>query len=47
MTGVAFLAGFIGVASGGGSVALNLAFTGAILLVWAWMSAVSVHLYRR
>jgi hypothetical membrane protein len=47
VTGVAFLAGFIAVASGGGSVVLNLAFTGAILLVWAWMSVVSVHLYRR
>lgn len=47
VTGVAFLAGFIGVASGGGSVALNLAFTAAIVLVWIWMSAVSVHLYRR
>jgi hypothetical membrane protein len=47
VTGVAFLAGFAGVASGGGSAALNLAFTAAIVLVWAWMSAVAVHLYRR
>lgn len=46
VTGVAFLAGFVGVASGGGSIALNLAFTAAIMLVWAWMSVVSVHLYR-
>jgi hypothetical membrane protein len=47
VTGVAFLAGFIGVASSGGAVAMNLAFTGAIVLVWAWMSVVAVHLYRR
>jgi hypothetical protein len=47
VTGVAFLAGFAGVASGGGSVATNLAFTGAILLMWAWLAAVSLHLYRR
>jgi hypothetical membrane protein len=47
VTGVTFLTCFVGVASGGGSVALNLAFTAAIVLVWAWMSAASLHLYRR
>ena len=46
VAGVAFLAGFAGVASGGGSVPVNLAFTAAILLVWAWLSIVSVRLYR-
>ena len=45
-TGVVFLAGFAGVASGSASVAINLAFTGAVLLAWAWVSAVSVHYYR-
>lgn len=46
-TGVAFLAGFVGIASGGGRPALNVAFLVAVLLVWAWMSAVAVHFYRR
>jgi hypothetical protein len=45
-TGVVFLAGFLGVASGAGSVAANLAFTAAVLVAWAWISALSVHLYR-
>jgi hypothetical membrane protein len=45
-TGVVFLAGFAGVASGSASVAVNLAFTGAVLLAWAWVSAVSVDHYR-
>jgi hypothetical protein len=45
-TGVVFLAGFAGVASGAGNVAINLAFTAAVLLAWAWISAVSVHYYR-
>ena len=45
-TGVVFLAGFAGVASGSASVAINLAFTGAVLLAWAWVSAVSVRYYR-
>jgi hypothetical protein len=47
VTGVLFLAGFAGVASGGGSVWINLAFTAAVVLVCAWISAVAVHLYRR
>ncbi|GAA4572831.1 DUF998 domain-containing protein [Planotetraspora kaengkrachanensis] len=46
-TGVLFLAGFAGIASGGGSVWINLAFTAAIVLVCAWISAVALHLYRR
>jgi hypothetical membrane protein len=45
-TGVVFLAGFAGVASGAGSVATTLGFTAAVLLAWAWISAVSVHYYR-
>jgi hypothetical membrane protein len=46
-TGVGFLAGFAGVASGGGSAAINLTFTAAVVLAWAWVSALAVHLYRR
>lgn len=45
-TGVAFLAGFAGVASGGGSVASVVGFTAAVLLAWVWTAAVSVHYYR-
>jgi hypothetical membrane protein len=46
-TGVLFLAGFAGVASGAGGAATNLAFTAAVVLAWAWMSALAAHLYRR
>ena len=45
-TGVAFLAGFLCVASGAGSVAANLAFTAAVVLVFGWLAVVAVHLYR-
>jgi hypothetical protein len=45
-TGVVFLAGFVGVAAGAGNVAVNLAFTAAVLVAWVWVSAVSVHYYR-
>jgi hypothetical protein len=45
-TGVVFLAGFLCVASGAGSVAANLAFTGAVVLVFGWLAVVAVHLYR-
>lgn len=45
-TGVVFLAGFAAVASGGGSSAANLAFTAAVILVFAWTTAVSLELYR-
>ncbi|AVT39694.1 DUF998 domain-containing protein [Plantactinospora sp. BB1] len=46
-TGVLFLAGFLAMAAGGGAVWSNLAFTGAVVLAWAWVSAVAAHLYRR
>jgi Protein of unknown function (DUF998) len=45
-TGAVFLAAFVGVASGAGSVAVTLAFIAAVVLAWAWISAVSVHAYR-
>lgn len=45
-TGVVFLGGFLCVASGGGSVAANLLFTAAVILVFAWIAAVAVHTYR-
>jgi hypothetical protein len=47
VTGVAFLAAFAGVASGSGSAAVVLAFWAALILAWAWIGALSVHLYRQ
>lgn len=46
VTGVAFLGGFLIVASGRGSVSANLLFTGAVALVFAWVAAVAHHYYR-
>jgi hypothetical membrane protein len=46
-TGVAFLAGFAGVASGSGSQAVVLAFWAALILAWSWLAALAVHLHRR
>jgi hypothetical membrane protein len=45
-TGVLFLAGFAGIASGATTPALNLAFTAAVILAWVWLSTTSVHYYR-
>jgi len=47
VTGAVFLAGFAMVASSGGSEAGNLAFTAAVVAVWAWLSAVCADAYRR
>jgi hypothetical protein len=46
-TGVAFAAGFVGVATGSGYAAVTIAFTLAVVAAWAWTAAVSVHLYRQ
>jgi hypothetical membrane protein len=45
ITGVAFLAGFAGVASGSQG-PTTPAFVAAVLIVWAWLTTVSVHFYR-
>ena len=45
VTGVAFLAGFAGIASGSHG-PTTLAFVAAVLLVSAWLSTVSAHFYR-
>ncbi|MFI0469680.1 DUF998 domain-containing protein [Saccharopolyspora sp. 5N102] len=45
VTGVVFLAGFAGIASGSQG-PTTLAFVAAVLTVWAWMTTVSVHFYR-
>ena len=46
ITGVVFFASFAGIASGAGNVAFNLAFTAAVVLASAWLSVVSLRLYR-
>jgi hypothetical protein len=46
VTGVVFGGSFMALASGSGGAATILVFTAAVVLVWAWLSAVSVKLYR-
>jgi Protein of unknown function (DUF998) len=46
VTGVLFLGGFVGIASGSASAATTLAFVAAVLVAWAWMTALAIHLYR-
>lgn len=45
-TGVAFLVAFAGIASAAASPLVNLAFTGAVVLTWAWLSLISLQQYR-
>jgi len=45
ITGVVFLAGFLGIASGSHG-PTTLAFVAAVMLVWAWLATVCAHLYR-
>lgn len=47
ITGVLFLAGFAGVASGSTSPAVTLGFWAAVVLAWTWLATTSVHLMRR
>jgi hypothetical membrane protein len=46
VVGIAFLAAFVGIATGAGTVATVLGFVTAVILVSGWMSAVAAHLYR-
>jgi hypothetical protein len=46
VTGVIFGGSFLALASGSGGAATILVFTAAVVLAWAWLSAVSVKLYR-
>jgi len=45
-TGVLFLAGFAAVASGATGTVPNLAFTAAVVIAWAWVSAIATHVHR-
>jgi uncharacterized protein DUF998 len=46
-TGIAFLAAFVGLASGSESPVIVLAFWAALILAWAWMAALSIRLYQQ
>ncbi|RJL30052.1 DUF998 domain-containing protein [Bailinhaonella thermotolerans] len=46
-TGLVFLAAFAGIASGPGNAVINLAFTAAVVLGYAWLTATSAHLMRQ
>ena len=46
ITGIAFLVGFAGVASGSSSQAVVLAFWATLLLAWGYLGALAVQLYR-
>jgi hypothetical protein len=46
ITGVLFLLGFVGIASGSSSPVVVLGFWLALLVVWGWIAAVSLYLYR-
>jgi len=46
VAGVALLAGFAGIASGSHGAATTVPFTLAVILVFSWISAYSVHAYR-
>jgi len=41
-----FAASFVALSSGSGNATTILVFTAAVVLVWAWLTAVSVKLYR-
>jgi len=45
VTGVVFAVSFMALSSGSGGATTILAFTAAVVLVWAWLTAVSVKLY--
>lgn len=46
VTGVVFGGSFLALPAGSGGAATILAFTAAVVLAWAWLSAVSITLYR-
>lgn len=45
LTGIAFLAGFVGVASGSSNAAVVFAFWAALVLAWLWLGALAVRTY--
>ncbi len=47
ITGLVFLAGFAGIASGSHGTLTTLPFAAAVVVAWSWITALSVRLYRR
>ena len=45
VTGLVFAASFLALSSGSGGATAILAFTAAVVLVWAWLTATSINLY--
>ena len=46
IVGLTFAVSFLALSAGSGGTAALVAFTAAVVLVWGWLSAVSVKLYR-
>ncbi|MEV4747857.1 hypothetical protein AB0K21_15890 [Streptosporangium sp. NPDC049248] len=46
LIGGLFLAAFAAVATGAGAPWANLVFVSGVVIIWAWLSALSLHLYR-
>ncbi|MET9022672.1 DUF998 domain-containing protein [Actinopolymorpha sp. NPDC004070] len=46
LVGVLFTSAFAGIASGAGNSAVNIVFTLAVIISYAWLTAVAVDLYR-
>ena len=47
ISGVLFIAGFAGVASGSANAGTTLGFWAAVAIAWTWLATTSVHLMRR
>lgn len=47
VVGVVFAIAFAGIATGAGSIGINLGFTAAIVVSYAWLTAMAIDLYRR
>ena len=46
VSGILFLAAFVGIASGNSAPGLTLGFVAGVLVIFTWLAAMSVHLYR-
>lgn len=47
LTGAAFAASFLAMIASSGAPAANMGFTAGVVLVWVWLAAVSVKMYRQ
>lgn len=46
LTGILFLAAFVGIASGSGTPAIILSFVAAVILVFSWLTSVALRTYK-